>query len=49
MHKPVGKPNRFIAALDSTAHVLEQGVRWAGVAKGIYDAGKVIAPLIAAL
>ena len=43
------KPSRFMAALDTGAHVLEQGVRWAGVAQSLYNTGKMIAPLLAAL
>ena len=49
MHKPSGRGHRFMAALDQGAHVLEQGVKWAGIAKSIYDAGQYVAPLLAAL
>ena len=49
MHKPSGRGHRFMASLDRGAHVLETGVKWAGIAKSIYDAGQYVAPFIAAL
>ena len=49
MHRPNGRGHRFMAAMDSGAHVLETAVKWGGVAKSIYDAGQYVAPLLAAL
>ena len=49
MHKPGAKANRFLAALDTGAHILQTGAKIAGTAKTIYDVGKYVAPFIAAL
>ena len=38
-----------MAALDRGAHVLETGVKWAGIAKSVYDVAKVAGPMLAAL
>ena len=41
--------NSFMGRLAHGATLLETGARYAGMAKGIYDAGKVIVPLIASV
>ena len=50
MHNAVSKgPSRFQAALDSSQHVLQTGMKVASVLKAGYDLGKFVAPMVAAL
>jgi len=57
MHNTATTSNSgFMGRMAHGAHILETGARWVGMAKGAYDAGRVIygaaaavAPLAAAL
>ena len=57
MHNIASTSNSgFMGGMSHGAHILETGTKWVGVAKGVYDAGRVVygaattlAPLAAAL